>query len=257
MSDVNEKTLLRAEELYKVYQSVGVSCTAVNRVSLRIERGDFICVVGPSGSGKSSLLYMLAGIMKPDSGQLFWGNKSVLDMTEKARAEYRGREAGFVYQDGNLIDDLNILCNVSLPGYLYERRRVVDTRGMQWLKYLGLAEHRNKFPKELSGGQRQKAAIARALINRPKILFLDEPTGSLDITSGGAVLDMLVSMNGKGQSIVMVTHDIGAAARGNKVLVIRDGRIYRTLELGKYDGNGRTKRESMIYQIIHDGGENL
>lgn len=245
--------LLRAEGLCKAYRSGSFCHAAVDHATLQMKRGDFISIIGPSGSGKSSLLYLLAGIRKPDSGKLFLENKSVLDMTEREQAKYRGREIGFVYQDSHLIDELNLLCNVSLPGYLYERRRTVDQRSLRWLQYLGLAEHKNKFPKELSGGERQKAAIARALINRPKLLLLDEPTGSLDIASGGQILDLLLRMNQKGQSIVMVTHDIGAAARGNRTLIIRDGRICRTLELGKYDSDDKDKereREAALYQML-------
>lgn len=245
-----EQSLLRAECLCKAYQSGSICCTAVDHASLQIERGDFISIIGPSGSGKSSLLYLLAGIRKPDSGQLFLEGKSILDMTEKERAGYRGRTVGFVCQDGSLIDELTILCNVSLPGYLYESKRAVDRRSIKWLQYLGLEEHKDKFPKELSGGQRQKAAIARALINRPKLLFLDEPTGSQDIASGGQILELLRQMNQKGQSIAMVTHDIGAAARGNKIFLIRDGRICRTLELGKYDSDRKKERESAVYQMM-------
>lgn len=242
--------LLRAENLSKVYSSGGISFSAVDHTSLQVERGDFISIIGPSGSGKSSLLYLLAGIRKPDSGKLFLENKCVYDMTEKQRAQYRGRDVGFVYQDSNLIDDLNILCNVSLPGYLYEPRKTVDARSMLWLKFLGLAGHKHKFPRELSGGQQQKTAIARALINRPKLLLLDEPTGSLDITSGRQILNMLLLLNTKGQSIVMVTHDIGAAAKGNKIFVIRDGRIDQALVLGKYEEDKQTEREAMLYQMM-------
>lgn len=247
---MSERVLLHAEGLKKVYRSGSVSHTAVDCTDLRIEKGDFITIVGASGSGKSSLMYLLAGMTKPDSGKLFLGNKSVWDMTKKQRAWYRGHEVGFVYQDSNLIDDMNILCNVSLPGYLYERRRAVDKRSGQWLQYLGLFEMKNKFPKELSGGQRQKAALARALINKPKLLLLDEPTGSLDFASGNRILDLLLLININGQTIVMVTHDISAAARGNRVLFIRDGKICQTLYLGKYEIESKAERESAIYQMM-------
>lgn len=247
---MNEQPLLRAEGLEKVYQSGSIFTTAVDGADLKIERGDFISIVGASGSGKSSLMYLLAGMTKPDGGKLYLGNQSIWDMTKKQRAGYRGREVGFVYQDSNLIGDLTILCNVSLPGYLYERRREVDKRSSKWLSYLGLGDLKNKYPGELSGGQKQKAAIARALINKPKILLLDEPTGSLDFASGDRILDLLLLMNTRGQTIVMVTHDIGAAAKGNRVLLIRDGKICQTLELGKYENGKKAEREAAIYRMM-------
>lgn len=139
---------------------------------------------------------------------------------------------------------------MSLPGYLYERRREVDKRSRKWLSYLELENLKNKYPGELSGGQKQKAAIARALINKPKLLLLDEPTGSLDFASGDRILDLLLLMNTKGQTIVMVTHDIGAAAKGNWVLLIRDGKICQTLELGKYENGKKAEREAAIYRMM-------
>ena len=243
-----ELSLLRAEELSKTYRTGSISHTAVKGVSLEIKKGDFISIIGPSGSGKSSLLYLLAGIRKPDAGRLFFREKNICDMSEKQLAEYRGRETGFVYQDSRLMGDLNILCNVSLPGYLFGGRKEVDERSVAWLKVLGLDSQKNKFPEELSGGQRQKAAIARALMNNPGLLFLDEPTGSLDMASGQQILHLLLRINEKGQSIVMVTHDIGAAARGNQVLVIRDGQICKILDLGRYREETREEREQLIYQ---------
>ncbi len=247
-----QPVLLRAENLSKVYQTGELSCAAVDHTSLEIVKGDFISIIGPSGSGKSSLLYLLAGQMKPDSGTIFWEGRSLWNMTERQRARYRGCEAGYVCQQSNLIDDLNILCNVSLPGYLYEQKRIVDKRSLLWLKYLGLDSHKNKFPDELSGGQRQKAAIARALINKPKLLLLDEPTGSLDIVSGRQILDMLLLFHAKGQSIVMVTHDIEAAAKGNKVFAIHNGRIDGVLEFGEYDRDKRRARETPIYDLLEE-----
>lgn len=247
--------LLQAEGLKKVYKSGSVFTTAVDGADLKIEKGDFISIVGASGSGKSSLIYLLAGMMKPDGGKLFLGKQNVWEMTRKQRAEYRGRKVGYVYQDSNLIGDLNILCNVSLPGYLYECRREVDARSSRWLQYLGLADLKNKYPGELSGGQKQKAAIARALINKPKILFLDEPTGSLDFASGNQILNLLLTMNAKGQSIVMVTHDISAAAKGDRILLIRDGKIAQVLELGKYESGRNAEREAAVYRMMSGEGK--
>lgn len=247
---MSKQPLLRAEGLKKVYQSGHVFTTAVDGADLEIERGDFISIVGASGSGKSSLMYLLAGMMKPDSGSLFFAGQNVWRMTKKQRAAYRGHAIGFVHQDGNLIHDLTILCNVSLPGYLYEHRREVDKRSLRWLSELGLAGLKHKYPGELSGGQRQKAAIARALINKPKLLLLDEPTGKLDFASGERILAQLLSMNAQGQSIAMVTHDIGAAAKGNRVLLIRDGKICRTMELGQYKDEKKAEREAAVYQMM-------
>lgn len=126
----------------------------------------------------------------------------------------------------------------------------MDKRSLRWLSELGLADLKHKYPGELSGGQRQKAAIARALINKPKLLLLDEPTGKLDFASGERILTQLLSMNAQGQSIAMVTHDIGAAAKGNWVLLIRDGKICRTMELGQYKDEKKAEREAAVYQMM-------
>lgn len=241
--------ILSAKKLYKEYRTGESTCIAVNHIDLDIEQGDFVSIVGASGSGKSSLIHLLAGLDDATSGDVYYKGTSVFEMNDKQRADYRGKEIGFVFQEGNLLGDLSVLKNIALPGYLYRKQKEVDEKALQWLGYMGLEEHKKKFPDELSGGQKQRVAIARALINEPKIIFLDEPTGSLDATAGENILRLLIKLNEKGQSIVMVTHDIGAAARGNKVIMIKDGSIYQSLDIGRYDSGKLEERKAQIYNL--------
>ena len=241
-----EKILL-AKDLYKEFKCGEGACIAVNHTDLEMEEGEFISIIGASGSGKSTLLYLLSGMANMTSGEVAYLGKQLSQMTEQQRSAYRGKEIGFVFQDGRLLEDLTILKNVALPGYLYEGKKAVDERALKWLKVLKLSDQQKKYPTELSGGQRQRVAIARALINQPRILFLDEPTGSLDTVNGENLLNLLVKLNKKGQSIVMVTHDMGAAARGSRVIFIKDGTIYKTLKLGKYDSGKLEERKERIY----------
>ncbi len=239
--------LLSAKDLYKEYKSGEGICIAVNHVDFHIEEGDFITIVGASGSGKSTLLYLLSGMVDMTSGEVSYLGKNFSVMPDKQKAEYRGKNIGFVFQEGNLLYDLTVLKNVALPGYLYGNRKVVEQSAAEWLDELGLMDQKKKYPNELSGGQKQRTAIARALINHPKILFLDEPTGSLDAVNGEALLNLLVRLNQKGQSIVMVTHDMGAAARGSKVIMIQDGAVRKTLLLGKYENNMLEERKAKLH----------
>ncbi len=239
--------LLSAKDLYKEYKSGEGICIAVNHVDFHIEEGDFITIVGASGSGKSTLLYLLSGMVDMTSGEVSYLGKNFSVMPDKQKAEYRGKNIGFVFQEGNLLYDLTVLKNVALPGYLYGNRKVVEQSAAEWLDELGLMDQKKKYPNELSGGQKQRTAIARALINHPKILFLDEPTGSLDAANGEALLNLLVRLNKKGQSIVMVTHDMGAAARGSKVIMIQDGAVRKTLLLGKYENNMLEERKAKLH----------
>lgn len=245
--------LLSAHDLYKEYESGEGICTAVNHVNLDMEKGDFISIVGTSGSGKSSLLYLLSGMLEMTSGEVFYMGKSLSEMTDRQKADYRGKEIGFVFQDENLLEDLTVLKNVALPGYLYRSRKEADERAEKWLDLLGLGNQKNKYPSQLSGGQRQKAAIARALLNQTKIIFLDEPTGSLDGAASENILHLLVKLNQKGQSIVMVTHDMEAAARGSKVLMIKDGSVQKSLVLGRYENKNAKERKVMLDSFLHEG----
>lgn len=247
--------LLSVKDLSKKYKSGSGVCLAVNHVSLSLEQGDFLSIIGASGSGKSSLLYLLSGMTKMTSGEVFYIGNSLSQMRDKQKSDYRGKEIGFVFQEENLLDDITVLKNVALPGYLYKKKRIVDERAAKWLDCLGLKNQKNKYPNELSGGQKQRAAIARALVNQPKIIFLDEPTGSLDAATGESVLELLVKLNEKGQSIVMVTHDMSAAARGNKVIIFKDGMINKTLDLGRYRSGELQERREKIYHALEKGAE--
>lgn len=218
-------TLLSTKKLYKEYSNKGATCIAANYIDLQIEKGEFLTITGASGSGKSTLLLLLAGMTECTSGQVLYKNMDVMKFTDKQRAVYHGKETGFVFQDDYLLEELTILQNVALPGYLFQKKKIVDSRAEKWMQYLGIGEQKDKYPNQLSGGQRQRAAIARAVINNPKILFLDEPTGSLDQQSGRAVLKLLEKFHLAGQTIIMVTHDREAAGRGSRTIQVQDGRI--------------------------------
>ncbi len=246
------KNLLSIKELYKEYKSGEGVCVAVNHINLDIEQGEFISIVGASGSGKSSFLYLLSGMLEMTSGEIFYMGKSLSEMTDVQKADYRGREIGFVFQEENLLEDITVLRNIALPGYLYKKKKETDERAEKWLDYFGLKNHKKKYPNELSGGQKQRVAIARALMNQPKIIFLDEPTGSLDTAAGEKILHLLVKLNEMGQSIVMVTHDMGAAARGSKVIMIKDGMIHNSLILGKYENEKLEERKMKIYNTLKE-----
>ncbi len=198
--------LLSAHNLYKEYKSGEGICTAVNHVDLEMIKGDFISIVGTSGSGKSSLLYLLSGMLDMTSGDVCYMGKSLSKMSDRQKADYRGKETGFVFQENNLLEDITVFRNVALPGYLYQKRKEAEERAGKWLDYMGLGDQKSKYPSQLSGGQKQRAAIARALMNQAKIIFLDEPTGSLDAAASENILRLLVTLNQNGQGIVMVTH---------------------------------------------------
>ncbi len=244
--------MLSVKDLYKTYQSGEGECAAVNHISFSMEKGEFITVIGASGSGKSSLLCLLAGMADMTSGEVLYMGKSLARMTDREKAAYRGREIGFVFQEGNLLEDMTALENAALPGYLYQGRKEVEERAGRWLDCLGLGEQKRKYPGQMSGGQKQRTAIARALVNQPEILFLDEPTGSLDKISGERILRLLVKLNEKGQSIMMVTHDMGAAARGKKVIMIKDGNICKTLTLGRFIQEELEERKTRIYDMMRE-----
>ncbi|MBO3751930.1 ABC transporter ATP-binding protein [Streptosporangiaceae bacterium NEAU-GS5] len=208
----------------KVTRSFGPT-PALRGADLRVDAGEVLAVMGPSGSGKSTLLHCLAGILRPDSGEVWFADQRLDRLSERDRTRLRRREFGFVFQFGQLVPELPAAANVALPLLLAgERRRDAYRSAAGLLDRLGLAGLAARRPGELSGGQAQRVAVARALVARPRVIFADEPTGSLDSLSGEAVLDLLVdAAREQGTTVVVVTHEARVAAYADREVVVRDG----------------------------------
>ncbi len=218
--------VIEAHELCKVYQMGEVEVRALCGVNLNIRRGEVIAIMGPSGSGKSTLMNLLGCLDRPTSGEYFLDGESVANLNDDQLAEIRNRKVGFVFQNFNLLPRMTALGNVELPlrysGLNGSRR----DRALKSLQAVGLADRVNHKPMELSGGQQQRVAIARALVNNPAIIMADEPTGNLDSKSGREIMDLLVNLNKKvGTTLIIVTHDPTVAARARRVIHLYDGLI--------------------------------
>ena len=193
----------------------------LNGIDISIEKGEICVLLGPSGSGKSTLLNIIGGIDNADSGYISIDGEKTADMNEKTLTLYRRKHLGYIFQMYNLIPNLNIKENVEVGAYLSDHPLDVD----DLLKTLGLYEHRHKLPNQLSGGQQQRVAIARAMINHPKLLLADEPTGALDTASGEQVMELFHELHKTGVTIVMITHELEIAQHAERILTIRDGRL--------------------------------
>jgi putative ABC transport system ATP-binding protein len=215
--------MLEAHDLYKRFGRTA----ALDGASLAVSPGEVVAVVGPSGSGKSTLLHCAAGILRPDAGEITFEGRRVDRMGEAARSDLRRSAFGFVFQFGQLVPELTAAENVALPvmlGGMSRRRALVEAN--RWLAQLELVDAAGKRPGELSGGEGQRVAVARALVHRPQVVFADEPTGSLDSLSGELVMNLLVGLAGdEGAAMVIVTHDPRTAAYARRDVVVRDGRI--------------------------------
>lgn len=249
------KVIIKTEDLCKTYVSEGEGVHVIKNVNIEIYEGDFTVIMGSSGSGKSTLLYLLSGLETITSGEVDVLETSMKELKGKSLAEFRRNTIGFIFQAINLVPSLSLLENVILPGYLVDRNKHrVDKRAEDLLELMEVLEQKNRMPSQVSGGQQQRAAIARALINNPSILFADEPTGALNSTSGENVLDQLTELNRKGQTIVMVTHDLKAAVRANRILFLRDGRIDGDLPLPKYNKAEKEYREKEVFSYLTEMG---
>ena len=224
-------TVIRARNLIKSYQSRQSAVIPVNDISIDIDRGEFISIMGPSGSGKSTLLYALAGIHKLDSGRVEFLDKDLGSMDEEDITEFRRRHMGLIFQYPTFLPTLDILDNILLPSYENFPRKDLLIRARGLMKRLGIGEIEERMIGELSGGQLQRAAIARAILAKPEIIFADEPTGSLNSKTSREVLDLFADLNKEGMTILLVTHDIHVAAKSQKVLFLKDGKILSNLDL--------------------------
>jgi len=239
--------IISTNKLCKTFSSEGVQQHVLKNLDLDIREGDFTVIMGPSGAGKSTLLYALSGMDKPSLGEISFAGKKISDLSDDKLAMFRRDNCGFVFQQIHLLDNMSIMDNVLVSGYLVSKnRKAVAGRTVELLRRLGLDETVwGKFPAQVSGGEAQRAGIARALINNPKIVFADEPTGALNSTFGNAVLDALSEVHAQGQNVVMVTHDLRSAIRGNRILYLRDGVIRGECGLGKYVSGDRERHENL------------
>lgn len=218
---------LKIENLCKVYGKDENQVTALDNISLNIERGEFTAIIGSSGSGKSTLLHAIAGVDIPTSGHIFLNGQDVYAQNSEKLAIFRRRQVGLIYQFHNLIPTLNVVENITLP-ILMDRRKVNEKRLQSLLQLLGLEERKDHLPNQLSGGQQQRVAIGRAMMNAPTVMLADEPTGSLDSKNGHEIIKLLKESNQiYGQTLIMVTHDESIALQADRIITIADGKVVR------------------------------
>ena len=218
---------LTVKDLCKVYGKGENQVTALDHVSLLVEKGEFTAIIGSSGSGKSTLLHSIAGVDLPTSGKIYLDGQDVYAQNSEKLAIFRRRQVGLIYQFHNLIPTLNGEENIPLP-ILMDRRKVNQDRLHELLELLGLKERRGHLPNQLSGGQQQRVAIGRALMNAPQVMLADEPTGSLDSKNGKEIIYLLKKSNRLyGQTLLLVTHDENIALQADRIITIADGRVVR------------------------------
>lgn len=246
---MEQNVIIKTEKLCKSFSNGGILQHVLKNIDLEIYKGDFTVIMGASGAGKSTLLYSLSGMDKPTLGKIIFNDSDITKMDSDELALFRRSSSGFVFQSVYLIDSMSVLDNVLCSGLLINKNKkeVVDA-SKNILKSVDIEEVLwNKFPNQMSGGECQRVGIARALINKPLVLFADEPTGALNSKTGKDVLDTLTKANENGQTIVMVTHDITSARRANRILYIKDGEIAGELNLGKY-----VSKDSERHQKLND-----
>ena len=247
--------IIETKKLCKTFSNGGVQQHILRNLDLEIYEGDFTIIMGASGAGKSTLLYSLSGMDKPTLGKIIFNNEEITKMNIDKLAYFRRKNCGFVFQQNYLIDSMSVLDNVLVSGLLVNKnRKEVTARAKELLSKVDITEKLwNKFPTQLSGGEAQRVGIARALINNPKLVFADEPTGALNSKTGKDVLDTLTEFNNKGQSIVMVTHDIKSARRGNRIIYLKDGEVAGICDLGKYIPNDEERHQKLSDFLVKMG----
>ncbi|MDR2566002.1 MAG: ABC transporter ATP-binding protein [Bifidobacteriaceae bacterium] len=230
--------LIETEKLSKTFSREGVQQHVLRNLDLTIRQGDFTVIMGASGAGKSTLLYALSGMDTPTLGDVRFQGRSLAGLSQSALARFRRRACGFVFQQIHLLETLSLFDNAMAAGLLVSKdRAAVARRAEELFAQVGIDQATwRKLPAQTSGGEAQRAAVVRALVNSPAALFADEPTGALDQTSGTAVLDALTAANQGGQSVVLVTHDLKSARRGDRVLYLSDGQIAGELDLRAISG---------------------
>ena len=240
------KTILKIDNIEKYYGNKSNMTKAIDGISFDVEAGEFVAIMGASGSGKTTLLNCVSTIDKVSSGHIYVGGKDITTLKGNKLNEFRREELGFIFQDFNLLDTFSLRDNIYLPLVLAgEDYREMEQKIRPIAKTLGITELLDKFPYEVSGGQKQRAAVARALITNPKLVLADEPTGALDSRAASALLSMFGEINEEGQTILMVTHSAQAASHASRVLFIKDGEVFHQIYKG-------SKSRQEMYQMIAD-----
>ena len=218
--------MIEMHDLTKAYRTSDIETTALDNINLEVNAGEFIAIMGPSGCGKSTLLNIMGMLDSPDSGSYSFLGEDVAGYGENKLADIRKQNIGFIFQSFNLVDELSVAENVMLP-LLYQKvpAKERDQRVQTVLERVGIAHRAGHRPQQLSGGQQQRVAVARAVVNNPKLILADEPTGNLDTTNGEEVLELLNQLNRDGTTIVMVTHDPGHADHAGRIVNMLDGRV--------------------------------
>ncbi|MBN9349165.1 MAG: ABC transporter ATP-binding protein [Chitinophagaceae bacterium] len=216
--------MIKITELEKIYRTEEVETIALNKLSMEVRDGEFVAVMGPSGCGKSTLLNILGLLDEPDAGSFLFNGQEVAHFKERQRADLRKKNIGFVFQSFNLIDELTVFENVELP-LIYLGVKASERKGRveEVLHKMQIMHRRNHYPQQLSGGQQQRVAVARAVVNKPKLILADEPTGNLDSSNGGEVMELLTDLNEQGTTIVMVTHSEHDARFSHRIIRMLDG----------------------------------
>ena len=248
--------ILEAKSLQKIYTTRfgGNQVKALSNVSFSVEQGEYVAIMGESGSGKTTLLNILAALDKPTNGEVLLDGKSLSSIKEKEISAFRRDNLGFVFQDFNLLDTFSIQDNIFLPLVLAgKNHKEMKSRLMPIAKKLGITDLLVKYPYEVSGGQKQRAAVARALIIYPKLVLADEPTGALDSTDG--LLHVFNDINRDGQTILMVTHSTKAASHASRVLFIKDGEVFHQIYRGNHTNEQMYQKISDTLTLLATGGE--
>jgi len=222
---MQNKTLIKTKNLIKNYTNGDITTNVLRGIDLEIKRGEFLSIMGPSGSGKSTLMHILGFLEKASSGLYEFEGKDVTNLNDNDQAKLRNKEIGFVFQSFNLLPRINILDNVKLPLIYSQNKKKMNERAKKVLESVGLGNRLTHYPNQISGGQRQRVAIARALINKPSIIFADEPTGNLDSKSSTQIMKIFKDLNDNGNTIIFVTHDIETAKYAHRIIKIKDGYI--------------------------------
>lgn len=243
-----KNTVLSAKKLCKSFAHNGGQVHILSHIDFDLYEGDFTVIMGASGSGKSTLLYALSGMDRATAGEVIYNGCDIVKMKENDLAKLRYTDFGFIFQQMHLVSNLTLFENVAVPGYLNKSKSAAEVRKSteKLLEQMSVSHIKSHLPTQVSGGEQQRCAIARAVINSPRVLFADEPTGALNRKNTTDVLDLLTELNRDGQSVLMVTHDMRAALRADRILYIADGKIIGELTLPTYSQSDERSRETQV-----------